>query len=72
MKNWNGIGVSDGLASGRVVRMHKIQTKKLTSLEQIRACCMEKTVELYESTKEKMGEEAAQIFSAYEMLMNDT
>ena len=72
MKNWNGIGVSDGLASGRVVRMHKIQTKKLTSLEQIRACCMEKTVELYESTKEKMGEEAAQIFSAYEMLMHDT
>lgn len=71
MKNWNGIGVSDGLASGRVVRMHKIQTKRLTSLEQVRCACLEKTKDLYESTREKMGEEHAQIFQAYQVLMQD-
>ncbi len=42
MKNWNGIGVSDGLASGRVVRMHKVQTEKLTSLEQVKEACLSK------------------------------
>ena len=56
MKNWNGIGASDGLASGRVVRMHKVQTEKLTSLEQVKEACLSKIKELYESTKEKMGE----------------
>lgn len=72
MKNWNGIGVSDGLASGRVVRMHKIQTKKLTTLEQVREACISRTQELYESTKETMGEEHAQIFLAYQMLLKDS
>ena len=60
MKNWNGIGVSDGLASGRVVRMHKVQTEKLTSLEQVKKSCIDKTEELYESTKEKVGESHAE------------
>ena len=45
MKNWKGIGVSDGLASGRVVRMHKIQTKKLTTLEQVKESCISRTEE---------------------------
>ena len=71
MKNWNGIGVSDGLASGRVVRMHKVQTEKLTSLEQVKEACLSKIKELYESTKEKMGEDHAQIFLAYQILMQD-
>ena len=71
MKNWKGIGVSDGLASGRVVRMHKIQTKKLTTLEQVKESCISRTEELYKSTKEKMGEENAQIFLAYQMLLKD-
>lgn len=71
MKNWNGIGVSDGLVSGRVVRMHKIQTKKLTTLEQVRESCIGRTQELYENTKEKMGEKHAQIFLAYQMLLQD-
>ena len=72
MKNWKGIGVSDGLASGRVVRMHKIQTKKLTTLEQVKESCISRTEELYKSTKEKMGEENAQIFLAYQMLLKDS
>ena len=71
MKSWKGIGVSDGLVSGRVVRMHKVQTKKLTSLEQVKKACMEKTSELYENTREKMGEDHAQIFFAYQILMQD-
>lgn len=71
MKNWNGIGASDGLASGRVVRMHKVQTEKLTSLEQVKEACLSKIKELYESTKEKMGEDHAQIFLAYQILMQD-
>ena len=72
MKNWKGIGVSDGLVSGRVVRMHKIQTKKLTTLEQVKESCISRTEELYKSTKEKMGEENAQIFLAYQMLLKDS
>ena len=72
MKNWKGIGVSDGLAAGRVVRMHKIQTKKLTTLEQVKESCISRTEELYKSTKEKMGEENAQIFLAYQMLLKDS
>lgn len=72
MKNWKGIGVSDGLASGRVVRIHKIQTKKLTTLEQVKESCISRTEELYKSTKEKMGEENAQIFLAYQMLLKDS
>ena len=71
MKNWNGIGVSDGLVSGRVVRMHKVQTEKLTSLEQVKEACLSKIKELYESTREKMGEDHAQIFLAYQILMQD-
>ena len=72
MKNWKGIGVSDGLASGRVVHMHKIQKKKLTTLEQVKESCIIRTEELYKSTKEKMGEENAQIFLAYQMLLKDS
>ena len=71
MKSWRGIGVSDGLISGRVVRMHKVQTKKLTSLDQVKEACLKKTEELYESTREKMGEDHAQIFLAYQILMQD-
>ena len=71
MKNWNGIGVSDGLASGRVVRMHKVQTEKLTSLEQVKEACIDKTEELYESTKEKVGESHAEVFWAYQILLKD-
>lgn len=71
MKSWKGIGVSDGLVSGRVVRMHKVQTKKLTSLEQVKDACMQKTSELYENTRDKMGEDHAQIFLAYQILMQD-
>lgn len=71
MKNWNGIGVSDGLASGRVVRMHKVQTEKLTSLEQVKKSCIDKTEELYESTKEKVGESHAEVFLAYQILLKD-
>ena len=71
MKNWNGIGVSDGLISGRVVRMHKVQTKKLTSLEQVKQSCIDRTGELYESTKEKMGKTHAEVFLAYQLLLND-
>lgn len=71
MKNWNGIGVSDGLASGRVVRLHKIQTKRLHTLEQVREACISRTKELYERTKENMGEEQAEIFQAYQILLQD-
>lgn len=71
MKSWKGIGVSDGLVSGRVIRMHKVQTKKLTSLTQVKEACLSKVEELYESTREKMGEEHAQIFLAYQILMQD-
>lgn len=71
MKSWRGIGVSDGLISGRVVRMHKVHTKKLTSLDQVKEACLNKTEELYESTREKMGEDHAQIFLAYRILMQD-
>lgn len=71
MKNWNGMGVSDGLASGRVVRMYKVQTNKLTTLEQVKKACLSKTKEMYESTREKMGEKSAQIFQAYQVLMQD-
>ena len=71
MENWNGIGVSDGLASGRVVRMHKVQTEKLTSLEQVKEACIDKTEELYESTKEKVGESHAEVFWAYQILLKD-
>ena len=71
MKNWNGIGVSDGLIVGRAVRMQKVQTKKLTSLEQVKESCIKRTAELYESTKEKMGEAQAEVFTAYQMLLLD-
>lgn len=71
MKNWNGIGVSDGLISGRVVRMHKVQTKKLTSLAQVKQSCIDRTGELYESTKQKMGKAHAEVFLAYQILLND-
>ena len=71
MKNWNGIGVSDGLIVGRAVRMQKVQTKRLTSLEQVKKSCIKRTAELYESTKEKMGEAQAEVFTAYQMLLLD-
>lgn len=71
MKNWKGIGVSDGIASGHVLRVRKVKTIQQTTLAQVRAACIAKTGELYESTKAKFGEEHAQIFLAYQILLED-